>query len=863
MRRILIAAILFGALIFEVTAQSNILDKVAAKLPEFIASHPREEVYLFTDKDVYAPGERIWVSGWVSDLSKEGLSNLSQEVTLQLFDADGFLIDGDKYRLQQSKFSGDVRLPENLPLGSYFIVASTPLHTSTSDSYIKPVLVHRFYEGEPWVVPESPDLIYNAGSNATVRLKAFHHDGSPAHRFSFNYKVWQNSRVVSQGQLRTANGAASFSFPVPVASGNAPLILELSHNRDTWKSRHLLKVSSDSLLVSFWPEGGSYLPGVPVKMGFYATLYGQVPVTLQGDIINSRGEIIAKTGTFHPGFGLFPFRAELGENYYLSVTSEQGKGQRIAIPPPNPDRPALTLLTEGEQSVLVDLVSSAPTTSNYALVVSNRFELVWAANFGMEKSARIRIPIDDFDEGIHHIALFSEEGELLAERLWYKGKPENSAIAVTAELSSGSIRVQIDAGRDRSGSKGLISLSVAEKHSVLTQTQGPRFHFAVNAWLVNEISNFDLLFSSGSNLQTALDYFLIANQIKGFSWIEALNFDASGANQGIRSNVGVGGQVVDRRGSAVSNARVSLLNNRDLQVYTAETNDEGYFFYPSLSTANMNDFSFTATDGQGKGNFRVIPAAGYTDQLGEAIKGRVVPHLLDGLDRIFPDGYLNDNPGLARKAPSRSSVAQANLPEKNEAYKSMLLSSTNLMEVIKVIKPYNLQGGQIVFLGTQNSFHHQSGALIVIDGQRMGTSADILNTIAPPDVESINVSLDPMDIQKYTGLNNVGVIEIVTKRGKPQQQVILPQADVDLDRYEAGYKVPAKFLSLESMRSGATTDLRSTLYWEPLLVLDQQGKATFSIPVSSLKSDFVIIIEGADNAGWGTKAVVPVGPILK
>lgn len=233
--------------------------------------------------------------------------------------------------------------------------------------------------------------------------------------------------------------------------------------------------------------------------------------------------------------------------------------------------------------------------------------------------------------------------------------------------------------------------------------------------------------------------------------------------------------------------------------------------------------------------------------------------MLDNMSTLFPYAYLSSNPGLLRKVPVRRSAAQSGVPAKSEAYKSILQSSTNLLDVIKVIKPYNLQSGQIVFVGTQNSIHFQSGALIVIDGQRMGTTADILNTISPSDVESINVSLDPADIQKYTGLNNVGVIEINTKRGKTQQ-VVMPAAEVHVDRYEAGFRVPARFLGPEALRSGASTDLRSTLYWEPELNLDQQGKASFSVPVSALNSDFVIVVEGTEPSGRAIRVLVSVTP---
>jgi hypothetical protein len=170
------------------------------------------------------------------------------------------------------------------------------------------------------------------------------------------------------------------------------------------------------------------------------------------------------------------------------------------------------------------------------------------------------------------------------------------------------------------------------------------------------------------------------------------------------------------------------------------------------------------------------------------------------------------------------------------------------MEVIKAIKPYSLSSGQIVFPGTINSINNQSGALIVLDGQKMGTQADILNTINPQDVETINISLDPMDIQKYTGFNNVGVIEIVTKKGVETLGANVP-GPVQEVLYQDGFRIPRVFLSTTSLQGKSGKDMRTTLLWNPDLQTDRSGKITFSVPVSQIRSGFKVYVEGND-ADW-------------
>lgn len=126
----------------------------------------------------------------------------------------------------------------------------------------------------------------------------------------------------------------------------------------------------------------------------------------------------------------------------------------------------------------------------------------------------------------------------------------------------------------------------------------------------------------------------------------------------------------------------------------------------------------------------------------------------------------------------------------------------------------------------------------------MGTQADVLNSLSPFDVDKINISLDPIDIQKYTGLNNVGLIEITTKRGNsgvasPQQLPAVPEVT-----YSNGYRVPRDFLTTDALENQSGKDLRTTLYWDPSLKTGNQGARVFSVPLSEVRSGFVIRAEG-------------------
>jgi hypothetical protein len=108
--------------------------------------------------------------------------------------------------------------------------------------------------------------------------------------------------------------------------------------------------------------------------------------------------------------------------------------------------------------------------------------------------------------------------------------------------------------------------------------------------------------------------------------------------------------------------------------------------------------------------------------------------------------------------------------QKNEAIVNLkkhgYTPDQNIFDIIRQAKPYQLMGSKIVFASIgMNSFNFQDGALIVIDGIKVGTDAGILSSIPVTDIEQVNVYTNPSDIQRFTGLNNAGIVEIITKKG--------------------------------------------------------------------------------------------------
>lgn len=165
-------------------------------------------------------------------------------------------------------------------------------------------------------------------------------------------------------------------------------------------------------------------------------------------------------------------------------------------------------------------------------------------------------------------------------------------------------------------------------------------------------------------------------------------------------------------------------------------------------------------------------------------------------------------------------------------------------EIVYTVKPYKIIDGKIVFHSSSpNTLMHQQGAAIAIDGVYRGTDPSIFSTLTPMDIDRVVISTNPVDIQKYTGLNSIGIIEIFTKSGnarlnsiednQPQIQAVNVNIPFESPDYESG---------ATKMKAGE--DQRSTLYWDAQVRTGSSGRATITFFNGDITSIVEVFAEG-------------------
>ncbi len=101
------------------------LPQLKANLETWRAQYAAEKVYLTLDKPYYAPGQSIWLKGYVLDAASLRPSAKSGVLYVDLLNTDNKPVEQLTLKAEKGKTAGDIQLPTDLPAGNYRLVAYT------------------------------------------------------------------------------------------------------------------------------------------------------------------------------------------------------------------------------------------------------------------------------------------------------------------------------------------------------------------------------------------------------------------------------------------------------------------------------------------------------------------------------------------------------------------------------------------------------------------------------------------------------------------------------------------------------------------------------------------------------------------
>jgi hypothetical protein len=705
----------------------DIREVLNQRFEKYQSSAPQERVFIINDRDIYAPGEYIWLSAAIYDVLATKMATQSNKVKVRLLNSELNEILYKEIPVNDGFGDGFVILPNKLSDGLYYLTGNTD--KSGRESYYRQKIIIRNKIVPPFVIEASfPDRRFLPGEEIAFNILFKDHYNEPLKNIPYQLNLYDGKQMIQSisGKQKKDGETVMVKVPENLKSGMMSYKIVVDNKGKKVENMGVIPLLTNKIFVDFYPENGSLTDELPTRVNCFVYDACSVPIQVEADIVSENG-VVSAISMDANGFASFDLTPEFGKKYYLQIKKPVLVETGYTLPNVLKEGFTLSIVKKEGNTIHCRIRNGHMGERLVFLVGISENEIFSFTELKFAGETTATIDISNAHGATGYFILVNSEANIEAEHI---------AILKPTDTTPLSLRVSEGIARPRSKVEIDVSAPVEPGRLVFT---------AVNsAWKADQLRNQPI-----SLLSLPFDIF----------------------HTPIMQHILEQGDV-------------------DIEKYLATYEPRLFGWDKILNT----DGTFQRHD---------LPE--------KFIMNRIV------YDEISAQGLVTRSAGMIyiSNVLSSSGFAAANPKYIYElhkiqtksipSYKTMLENGTPIMEVVKIIKPYNMYGNKIVFQGGANSLMAQDGALIIIDGINRGSDAAILSSLNPHDIENINISTNPSDIQRYSGLNSVGIIEIETKRG---EELIEQVQEVISDNQQ--FESP----DYEMKKDSKSIDWRSTLYWK-------------------------------------------------
>ena len=860
-------------------AAINSLKNAATRnIIEQIILFPQEKLYLQTDKPAYLSGETVWLRAYRVDavLHKPVTG---QYVYVDLINPLDSVVNRIKIRESQGAFSGHIDLNENLPEGDYTLCAYTETMQNRSKEFFfrKPVTI---------LSPLSATLntevkfLSDKAGNITAEV-SFENIISHRKVRPDGLRVRVNNQMARE--VRTGSDTvAYFSFRLPQESRERVLSVE------TKKGGKLISVpyQNEDYEVSFYPEGGYLLEGVSCAVAFKALNSHGQPEKVTGHIVDNEGHVYAKVETSHDGMGLFLLTSRDENKYYAVCTNEKGSEKRFELPAAHKGAYSLSTGIAGDKLYIsVNQSADIQEQKPLFLLLHTRGIVHYASPWDPDYNI-ISFNTEKFPSGVMQIILLDENMNPLSERLVFCLNNDQAQVAFNTDHRSYEARQAVNASvkmTDNGGTplEGSFSVSVTDDNDIKPDSTSTILtDLLLTSELKGYINNPSYYFQgNGQEVKDALDLLMMTNGWRRYNIPDILRGNYETPKYPVKKGMEITGRVrslilerpVIKGGVAIFSWDAGYFDEK-------ETDAGGRFVFDGIEFPDSTMFVVQALNKKGSDGvellidadtFPVVPALPLmaTGKIENRTEERQLSSYIakadtrytieNGMRTIYIDEVVIKGKAPEKKDYRFSYYMPGISPnimtaEQIEAYQPMYLS-----DILKYIPHVELVtdefGLRKVILGRM-SYRLPGGAAynyaaLIIDDMIIH-DYDIDNIIDPSNIERIGV-LKGSQATLLGGDGAGGAIVITTKTGyQPQENT--PRYNIR-KAIPLGYQKPAEFYSprydTPKQRDNGQADLRTTLYWNPNVMVTSAGEAMFDFFTADAATTYSVVIEGVASDG--------------
>jgi len=872
------------------------VDKLVTTLQRWTDSIPQEKVYLHMDKPYYALGDTIWFKGYLTIGSRHQLSALSGAVYVDLITEQDSLVRSLKLPVTSGMVMGDFILSDELKEGSYRIRAYTQWMRNAGPEYffdrtftVGDLLSHN--------IVTKADYGYKDESGKPVLTAVLNYtddQGKPLANRDVRYNIMIGKKAVWSQNVKTDQLG---NVPVKISNDkHADLSGSYIHTSIQGTDKYPvirdfpIKAGLLQTDVQFFPESGSLVNGIASRVAFKAVGIDGLGTAIKGKITDNDNNEVAAIETLHAGMGSFTLKAQAGKSYTANITFADGTTKAIALPKAADEGYVLSVYQPNKDSVLVRIHASAnKLNSTINLIAHSSGETVFAAPVKISSAlTSIWLEKKSFPGGIAQFTLFSSNNEPLNERIAFIRSNDKMRLDIKTAKATYSSKEHVLMDLEAKDSKGKptfgnFSVAVTDESKVPVDESAESTIFS-NILLTSDIKGYiekpNYYFTKEDDeTDKALDNLMLTQGYRRFEWKSLDNTVSVKPTFPVEGlGVNISGTVTTLGNKPLANANVVLMSVKAgvtkgttsdangrfsfdgifmtdsikfaVQARTAKNSDKAIIILDSIPKLKMNknpNYPDVSTNiaatlktylETGKKEDDIYEQTGQLDRVHRLREVRIKAKKIKVSDGITPQGMF--------KIPEESADQVITIPDAQD-YTTLAMALQARLPGVNVTS--NLGYTTIKDLRSGGSL------ALILDGRKITNPDEISEilegSVQPEDVakiEMVRTNQAMLNFLRGANDNSAGYVLILTKLGTTRRQYNPNIANI----IPKGFNRVREFYSPRYDHPGNAAklpDLRTTVYWNPYLKTDANGKTTFNFFNADGPGTYRVVVEGINAAG--------------
>ncbi|MGJ0746036.1 TonB-dependent receptor plug domain-containing protein [Bacteroides thetaiotaomicron] len=824
---------------------------------------PKEKLYLHLDKPFYGAGEKIWFKGYLVNAITHQNNAQSNFIITELINRSDSIVERKKIRRDSLGFHNAFTLPATLPAGDYYLrgYSNWMLNEDPDFFFSRNIKIGNSIDN---TIVSSIEYQQEDDTHYTAKIKFTSNVQAVFENTTIKYLYLENGKIKNKGKKKTdENGWISISLPDLKSPVARRIEVEFDDPQYIYKRTFHLPVFTNDFDVKFFPEGGALINIPHQNVAFKAQGADGFSKEIEGFLFNSKGDTLTNFRSEHNGMGIFTMNPVNNETYYVTVRTNDSITKRFDLPAIEPKGISIAM-SHYKQEIRYEIQKTEATEwpQKLFLLAHTRGKLAILQPINPKRTFG-KMNDSLFTEGITHFMLIDEQGNALSERLIFVPDHKPNQWQITADQPTYGKREKVSlqiAAKDNEGNpvEGTFSVSITDRKSI--QPDSLADNILSNLLLTSDLKGYveDPAFyflNQDARTLRSIDYLMMTHGWRRHKMENVLRTPSLNFTNYIEKGQTISGRIMGFFGANVKKGPICVLAPKYNIIATTETDEKGQFIV-NTSFRDSTTFLVQARNKKGFAGVDILmdppqyPVATHKAPYFNGATTFMEDYLMNTRDQYYMEGGMRVynlkevTVTAKRERPSSKSIYTGGINTYTVEEDRLQGYGQTAFDAASRLPSVTITNGSEIHIR-----NNSEPAIIVIDDIVYEDASDILKDIQVSDMSSISL-LRGADAVILGPRASGGAVVITLKDprnlpARPAQGIITYTPlgySESVEFYHPTYDTPEK-------KNAQRSDFRSTVYWNPELRLDAEGKATieYYTPDSTAPED--IIIEGVDKNG--------------